>query len=543
MSFVLILQIFILSWFTKTLKNVLFWIYLWQLKEYHVGRFLDHFRTHKGKKIFINFFYISKFTSLILVLLNSYLFYIVFVFLFFVYLTEFLIFIKNVVLKSLKMPKFTAKAIILTSISFALVVLYVFIAAEYLKIAYWQTFFVWVLLFDILTPLFVSLVVLVLQPFFVVARNNILKKAKRKMENFDNLTVIGITGSYGKTSTKEFLTTILSKKFNVLSTKEHQNSEIGIAKCILDNLTDKHEIFVVEMGAYKKGGISLLCDIVKPKIGVVTGVNEQHLATFGSMDNLISAEGGKELAESLPRNGLIVLNGDNKYCLNLYKRVRDRKRIYTLKKGKIDSDIWTEDIVLRKNSVSFIAMSRGKEMVHFNVNVSGKQNIQNILGAVLVAKELGMSLEEISKACENIKPEQAGIALKEGIHGINIIDSSYSSNPDGVMADLDYLGIFGGRKVIVMPCLIELGKKSAEVHGQIGKKIAEVCDMAIITTKDKFEDIKSGAIMGGMLPDKIKLSDNPKEIFHIITTFCKEGDAILLEGRAPSELIKSLINK
>ena len=186
-------------------------------------------------------------------------------------------------------------------------------------------------------------------------------------------------------------------------------------------------------------------------------------------------------------------------------------------------------------------MAKDKEMAHFKVDVLGKQNIQNLLGAILVAKELGMNLEEISRACKNIKQGQAGIILKNGIHGIEIINSSHSSNPDGVMADLDYLKVFEGKKVIVMPCLIELGKKSAEIHREIGKKIAEISDMAIITTKDKFEEIKNSAVLNGMPKEKILFQDRPKEIFNMITTFCKEDDAVLLEGRVPEGLIKLLI--
>ena len=225
--------------------------------------------------------------------------------------------------------------------------------------------------------------------------------------------------------------------------------------------------------------------------------------------------------------------------------------VYTVKKDTVDSDIWTEDVEARKDSLHFIAICQDKEIAHFDVSVLGKQNVQNLLGAILIAKELGMNLEEISIACKNIRQEQAGMTLKKGLYGLNIIDSSYSSNPDGVMADLNYLNIFGqnllsldnftqAKKVVVMPCLIELGSKSKEIHRQIGKKIAEVCDLAIITTKDRFDDIKSGAIEYSMPADKILLCDKPADIVNIITTFCKEGDAVLLEGRVPGELIRLL---
>jgi UDP-N-acetylmuramoyl-tripeptide--D-alanyl-D-alanine ligase len=158
----------------------------------------------------------------------------------------------------------------------------------------------------------------------------------------------------------------------------------------------------------------------------------------------------------------------------------------------------------------------------------------------LIAKKLGMDFGEISDGCKKILPQQAGISLKKEMHGINIVDSSYSSNPDGVLADLDYLAVFPNKKVVVMPCIIELGEKSAEIHEKIGRKIAQVCNMAIITTKDKFASIKKGAMENGMKEKNILLCDKPQDIYSLITLFCKSGDAVLLEGRVPNKLIELL---
>lgn len=521
--------IFNIFWLARTFKYVLFWLYLWQLKEYHIPRFLDHFRTHKGKKLLLNPLYAIKIFLLLMFLFAGQLFSVWFLFLFLIYVFESLLFAKQIFTKSFKKPVKTAKTLLLTGISIAVIIIFAISLPMF-----------WLLAIDILIPVIISAIVLLIQPFFVLARNNILKKAKNKISQFKNLKVIGITGSYGKTTTKEFLTTILSEKYKVLSTKEHQNSEMGIAKCILENLNSEHEIFVVEMGSYKKGGIKLLCDIVKPEMGIVTGVNEQHLSLFGSLENLLSAEGGGELAVALPKDGLLILNGDNKYCLNLYKKFKGNKKTYSINRDKINSDIWAEDIDVEKDFVSFVAIDKNKELFHFKVDVLGKQNVQNLLAAILTAKEFGMDFAEISEACKNIKHHQAGIILKNGTHGINIIDSSYSSNPDGVIADIDHLNNFKNKKIIVMPCLIELGKKSAEIHEKIGQKIGKVCDMAIITTKDNFESIKKGAVYAGMPDKNIIFAEKPDDIYNIITLKCKKGDTVLLEGRVPPKLINLL---
>ncbi|MBM3206005.1 MAG: hypothetical protein FJZ43_00040 [Candidatus Staskawiczbacteria bacterium] len=537
LSFVNLIVILGIFWIARTFRNVLFWVYLWQLKEYHIDRFIDHFRTKKGKKIFINYLYLLKVALLVLLIFRfSDAFWPVLL----IYFGESLITVYLFAKKSIKIPVATIKTILLVFILLVLSIFYLNLSI--IKYESLEKLSLHLIIFDVFLGFFASVIVLLVQPFFVLVRNNTIKKATQKIKRFGELKVIAITGSYGKTSTKEFLKTILSEKFNVLATPDHKNSEIGISQTILNELNGKHDIFIVEMGSYKKGGINLLCDIVKPQIGIVTGVNEQHLATFKSMGNLLSAEGGQELLFCLKKDGLLVVNGDNKYCMDLFKKANIDKKMYSIESSRVDADIYSKEITVDKHFLDFIAIQKGGQAGHFNVNAIGRQNIQNLLGAILIARELGMSFEEISKSAKKILQKQSGIILKKGAYGLNIIDSSYSSNPDGVIADLDYLSIFGGKKVIVMPCLIELGKKSEEVHRQIGKKIATVCDLAIITTEDKFKILKESATLSGMNENNIVLSEKPLEILNLITTFCKSGDAVLLEGRVPIEIIK-LLNK
>ena len=477
-------------WFIRTTKHILFWIYLWQLKEYHIGRFIDHFRTAKGKQLILNKLNLIKIILLLtfpaVPLLLFFVTSVLYIFEFFKALIDFL-------RRQLKRPVLTKKTTFLILIGILVEILV--LLTLFLNVNNIVNFVFWLLLFDVLTPLIASGIFLIFQPLAVLVRSQIIKKAKQKRIEFKDLLVIGITGSYGKTSTKEFLSSILSEKFRVLKTKEHQNSEVGISQCILDDLKPEHEIFVVEMGAYNRGGIKLLCDIVKPEIGILTGINEQHMATFGSLENIIKTK--YELIESLPEDGIAFFNGKNKYCLELYNKTRIKKFLY------------------------------GEE-----VKIAGLENLE---GAKLLAKELGMSEEEILRACQKIENKFGGIQIKKGINGLNIIDATYSANPDSVISHLEYLRTLPGRKVIVMPCLIELGKATIEVHKRIGQKIAEVCDLAIITTKERFKEFKEGA------GEKAVFIENPKEIFEKIKEFSKEGDVVLLESRVPSQLIKQLL--
>ncbi len=523
-------MIFALSffWLIRETKAILFWLYLWQLKEYRVPRLLAHFQTAKGKELLLSKLIYLKF-FLVLVILSSFIsgffenipefltrpsflllyFVIIFGILFFLYVAESLKALKDFFGKKLKVPILTKKILCLILTGLIIEILFLFILFKgmifvyqmnvvymYPKLIIGDSFYpLGLLVFDILTPLVVSIIVFLFQPLAILWRNQIIKKAKKKREKFKNLLVIGITGSYGKTSTKEFLATILSEKFKVLKTKEHQNTEVGVPQCILNDLKPEHEIFICEMGAYKRGEIKLLCDITKPKIGILTGINEQHLAIFGSQENII--KGKYELIESLPEDGIAFFNEKDKYCVDLYKKTKIKKFLY------------------------------GQETV--------QKGEENILGAMAVAQKLGMSQEEISKSCEKIKNKFGGIQFKNGINELNILDATYSANPNSVIAHLEYIKTWPGKKVIIMPCLIELGSTSKEIHQRIGKKIAEVCDLAIIITKDRFEEIKKEA------GKKVIFLENSKEIFEKIKSFCQKGDIIILESRVPGQLVKQLL--
>jgi len=541
------LFILLILWAVHAVQKGFYCLYFWQLKEYRVDRIKGD--PKNTLKVFI------PRTSILMAALLVFLPVLSsssgqyswndLVLIVFYALGAYSIFL--LIKKRWRLPKLTKKASLLVVLFFVILILGALVFAE--------NFFLFIILAEIAIPFLTFLLVELLQiPTFFI-KKSIYKKAADKIKSHKNLISIAITGSYGKSSTKEFLYNFLSQKYKVLKTGGNTNTEIGVAQTIINSLTAEHQIFIAEMGAYRKGEIKLLCDIVKPKIGMVTGVNEQHLALFGSLENLLSAEGGEELAESLPRDGTLILNGDNKYCLDLYKKSKNppekNKKIYSLSNKTVNADIWTESVAVNRGSLSFLVIDKTGELVNFEVKVLGKQNVQNILAAALAAKELGVSINESSQACKNISQEQAGMTLKLGKHGIYIIDSSYSSNPDGVLADIDYLSTFPGKRVIIMPCLIELGKKSAKIHGKIGKKIGKVCDLAIITTKDYFTELKNGFLevqeKGGTGAEgkrrsvaKCVLCDKPEDIYSMVTLLCKAEDAVLLEGRVPSKLLNLL---
>ncbi|MEK7482469.1 MAG: UDP-N-acetylmuramoyl-tripeptide--D-alanyl-D-alanine ligase [Patescibacteria group bacterium] len=456
-----IIFIIAILWFVFFAKQMLFWFWLWQLKEYHWGRFKAHFETQGTKKVLSS---IWRF----------------------------------------KYPKPTKK--ILAIIAYSLLLEWA-IWGRFLRLNS-GLFYLALVLSLILAPVIASLIVLLFEMPAVVLRNKLLEKARQKRKQFKDLVVIGITGSYGKTSVKEFLYAILSEKFRVLKTPSHINAEVGIARTIIRELKPEHQIFIAEIGAYERGKISEVCWMLQPKIGILTGINEQHMSTFGSQENIMKAK--FELIESLPKNGFAIFNGANKYCRALYGKTAIPKIITS-------SDSNTFSTIVEK------VLLWDKE---------------NFLMAAAAAQYLGMTFDEIAKASQKIKNS---IEIKSGFNGTKVIDSAYSANPDSVISHLEYFKGRGEGKIIVMPCLIELGSSSKKIHQRIGESIGQVCDLAIITTNDRFEDIRDGALRSGMLPDKIVLIENPKKILQKLKVVAKPGDIILLEGRVSKQIIKGLL--
>jgi len=547
-------------WFFKEVKSFLFWTYLWQLKNYHIARFLSHFDTYLGKKIFGNAGAYLKyiiFIALFLMMgsssyvypepLNSYLIeYSIYIvglipLLFLIYLGEGLAAILGMLRKRIKVPQMTSKVSLLLPIIFIpLGVITVVFARlfvdDYLNPSKWISFdlipfAMSILSFDILTPLIVSFIILLFQPVTVFMRNRIIKKAIKKRESLENLLVIGITGSYGKSSTKEFLKFLLSQEFKTVSTEKNENSEVGISQCILNEIKEDHEIFICEMGAYNRGGIRFLCDIAKPKIGVLTGINNQHMSTFGSQNNIVKAK--FELIDSLPAEGLAVLNWDSELIRDNFKSSINNIKYSVSEK----QDIWAEDIKGGKEGISFKLLFKTGESYDLNLGINGVQNVSNILAAVAVAKKLGMENEAIVGRLKEIDSSIGGMRFKK-FNGFDVVDATYSSNFNGVISHLDYLKNWEGRKILVMPCQIELGSDGRKTHEEIGRKIGEICDLAIITSRDYLKDLRKGS---GMKKDKMVFMDNGEKIFKKICSFAKEGDVVLLESRVPLRLIDKLL--
>ncbi|MCL5438457.1 MAG: Mur ligase family protein [Patescibacteria group bacterium] len=502
-------------------RNTLFWVNLWQLKEYRLDRILIHLKeTSQGKSLLFSPFAIIKWLTIFLYTLVpfellSLSIYNILVSAVFLY--QLILILKDATKQEIKSPIFTIKTVFVLFMTFSVVIiLYFFPITEK---------FLWLLLIDKFVPFFISLVFYTLSFPTEFYRDLQIDRAIKKIRKNDKLLVIGVTGSYGKSSTKEYIAQILSKKYKVLKTKGNNNTPIGIANVILSDLKNSTEIFVVEMGAYKKGEIAHMCQIVKPKIGVITSVNDQHLSIFRSLENIISAK--YELVESLPKNGLALFNANNENSYKLYKRTKKHKILYgTFLDEKLD--IYAKNILTKKNSVSFEVVTK-KVVKQMKAPLIGAQNVENILPAVAIADYLGMSFEDIQKAVFSLLPQPKTMVLHKLSNGCTVIDDTYNANPNAVSAVLKYINIYKGKKILVLQPMIELGKNTEKDHYEISKNISRICDYLFLTNSNFngviLEGIKDG---GGNCQVKIGNSD---ELAELIKSTVKPEDAVVFEGK------------
>ena len=369
---------------------------------------------------------------------------------------------------------------------------------------------------------------------YLLSAKNIIRKSKA--------TIIGITGSYGKTSVKDILHAFLSLKYKALKTPESYNTPMGICKVIRGELKSDCDFFVVEMGARRRREIKELCDLVSPVSGIVTSVGPQHLETFGSMENIIKTK--SELIEALPEDGIAVLNADNSGCAEMAKK-RNLQQILLFgidfdekKGGNSCSFVKAKNISMDSGGSHFILHNGRSEEVEVKSCLLGYQNIYNILAASAIALHYGLTLDEIKNAIKNLKPAPHRLQLIKNPNGIIVIDDAFNSNPVGAGMALDVLGSFkGGKKILVTPGLVELGEIEYQENKKFGEKAASVCDYVVVVGKTQSKPIIAGLKEKGFSSDKIKNVESLDKASQYLQTVLKPDDIVLFENDLPDNYL------
>ncbi len=379
----------------------------------------------------------------------------------------------------------------------------------------------------ILTPFILFLAYCFNEPYEEISRRRYLRLANRRLNNA-NVLKIGITGSYAKTSVKEILKTILAQKYRVLSTPESYNTPLGIALTVRQ-LDSSHDIFIAEMGARSKGDIKELARLVKPTYGILTSVSNQHLETFGSIENIKDTK--FELFDYIGSEGKGFFASDNQNAIELFNRFNGEKYLA----GVADNDnlVTATDIVTDIRGMSFTLNIKGERPVKCNTVLLGTHSVKNICLASAVAYKIGLSPKEIAQGINRIQSIGHRLELMRNNKNIVIIDDSYNSNVDGVDAAMEVLDTFKGRKIVLTPGLVELGKIENVANFEMGKKLAKHADKVIITGVHNAVMLINGLVEGGMDRENILFAKTLKKGNELLNELMQEGDVVLFENDLP----------
>ena len=380
----------------------------------------------------------------------------------------------------------------------------------------------------VLTPYVLLIANALNYPFERGITKRYVKKTTAKLDA-SKVVKIGITGSYGKTSVKEILSTILSQKYRVLATQKSYNTPLGIALSV-KRLDSTHDIFIAEMGARNRGDIKELCDIVKPSIAVLTGVNNQHLESFKTIENTKDTK--YELMESLSEKGEAFFSADNEGSLELYGRFGGKKHLAGLNR-ETGAEVFATDVKTSAKGTEFTLNFDGKEPVKCVTTLLGEHSVSNVCLAAAVAQKVGLKPEEIRDGIARLTSIGHRLELVPNNKKIVIIDDSYNSNEDGIKAAMKVLDQFGGRKIVLTPGLIELGKIENVANYEFGKTLVSHADKFIVIGKHSAEMLIKGLLDGGANREDVIFAKTLNKGNALLNEMLKEGDVVLFENDLP----------
>ena len=386
------------------------------------------------------------------------------------------------------------------------------------------------------------------RPIEKAVNQHYINDAKRILRSNPEMTIIGVTGSYGKTSVKFFLQTLLQQRYSVLVTPESYNTPMGVVITIRKFMKPSHEIFVCEMGARYVGEIKEICDLVHPHHGVITSIGPQHLDTFGSIENIKKTK--FELADALPEGAMLFLNGDNEYIAGyLESRGGDegpsesglagaRKTggygnvtfYYSQGSGE---GYTASDIRLSNLGTDFTVTAPDGESERYQMKLVGAHNVINVMGAIAVANRFGIPLKELRIPVRRLRPAQHRMEMKESGE-VTIIDDAYNSNPIGSKAAVETLALFDGIRILITPGMVELGEDEDEYNRRFGTYAADCCDWILLVGEKHTAPIREGILSKGFPEGNCRTFGKVEEAIDFAYRIRGEGHKyILLENDLP----------
>ena len=344
--------------------------------------------------------------------------------------------------------------------------------------------------------------------------------------------IVAITGSYGKTTTKELTAAVLETRYRVLKTPASFNTVMGITRVIREQLRDEHEVFVVEMGAYTRGEIRELCHFVGgPELSAIVGINEQHLERMGSIENTVRAK--YEIVEGTRPGGVSVFNVDNRYCDELADKTAHVRvvRVGTCERDR-RLDLWADNVSVNPKLMRF-DVHDGDQTVTVRTRILGRHLVPNFLIALAFGKELGVDLKQAVVRLGRVEPVGHRLAVTE-TNGMIVIDDAYSSNVDGARAALALLSeLPAQRRFMVTPGIVELGPVEKERNRELGACAAAVCDALLVVGAVPGRYVREGAEAAGLPKDSVVVCADLASAQAYLRDHMQTGDAVLFENDLP----------
>jgi len=416
------------------------------------------------------------------------------------------------------------------------------------------SYYVPALLFPIGLTYFISFIytfmaALINMPLEHYINEGYYKDAQNELAKAPHLNVLGITGSYGKTSTKNVINTMLSKDFNVLMTPESFNTKMGLTRTIRDFLKPIHQVFIAEMGAKEIGDIKELCDFVHPTMGIITSIGPQHLETFKTLENVIKTKG--ELFQAIPSGGTIFLNCDDENIMKL--PVRDDVTLYRYAvsdKAHAPEDhhlnVYIKALKLGANGASFTLCydteKNGKGAIDLTTKLLGRHNLSNIVVACAVALHLGVKTSRLPALVSSLEPIEHRLSHRLIAGKYTLLDDAFNANPVGSKMALEVLAHYEGKKkIIITPGMIELGDQANDLNYAFGEAIAKVCDSVILVGPKLTMPIQQGLKAQNFPEKNCYIVKSIHEAYAILDDLAGEGDVVLIENDLPDAFNEALL--
>jgi UDP-N-acetylmuramoyl-tripeptide--D-alanyl-D-alanine ligase len=396
------------------------------------------------------------------------------------------------------------------------------------------------LLAFLLTPLFLVLANALMTPVERTIRQRFIAQARDVMEQI-HPKVIGITGSYGKTTTKNFIADILNGRYKAYPTPKSYNTLMGVSIAINRDLANNYAVdyFIVEMGAYVRGEIQQIAGLTPPEIGVIVEVGPQHLERFGTLENIMTAK--YELIKALPPNGTGIFNWDNAYVRQMYEKGYPQTRIAVSRTASPDEALpngprfIASEITETLDGLTFKVtdMQTGMSEI-FQTAVPGEHNVTNILLATAVAVHEGMALREIAYLVQRLKPSESRLVRRQISPGITVINDAYSANPAGVVSALKALSLHtSGRRVLITPGMVELGPLHEAENRKLGEAAAQAATDVILVGKEQTRPVSDGLRAAGFAAERLQIVDKLSEAVQWYQHNLHAGDTVLFLNDLP----------